>query len=198
MNTDRKRGRPKKDVEISKNTEIKRAPGRPKTNTPVNVPAVEETSNSSELKDVTDDVSGDQRLKKIPTIPKKRSRNLPNKEQWGVVVGKSCSIIPSHDLLLSDTNLVSKISGHASIIYEEVKALWDNAGIPTINRKTCELRISRLLKSWNTFTCRKIQKDTKEFNEYQQMLNSVMNMTYNDPEEVCLFFSFCLDLSRWA
>ena len=91
-----------------------------------------------------------------------KSRSMRNKQSaWARIVGDTVrEVIPSHRLptnrivmqryntLKDKYPLRTDVKIIAEELYSEILAIWEKAGIPTVDKKTCLVRLVRLLCSW--------------------------------------------------
>ena len=123
---------------------------------------------------------------------------MPSKQQWFKIIGHSKSdIIPAHRL---PTNRVVMMRYNFLMTQNKLKSMdvqrsfiprSKTYGIVLVYRlliETCVTRINHLLCSWNDRHCRQMKDGDTNYNSYQDMLNSVLNMTYSEPEQVWNFY----------
>ena len=119
-----------------------------------------------------------------------KSRSLRSKKlNWARVVGDTVrEIIPSQRLptnrivlqryhtLKNEYPLRTDVNILAERLYGEVLTIWERAGIPTVEKKTCLLRLVRLLCSWKTENCRMLKEGSDKELNYIKMLDSLFKM----------------------
>ena len=69
-------------------------------------------------------------------------------------------------------------------MYNEILPIWERAGIPTIDKQTCLVRLVRLLSSWNNEKCRLFKEGSQKELDYVKMLDSLFKMSHLENEQV--------------
>ena len=91
----------------------------------------------------------------------KRKKDAPSKNKWYEIIGPSLdnfsgNCLPTNRVVMQRYKALTienndgrpKLSDYAETLYAEIKVIWEKTNITLMNRKTCLLRLTRLLKSW--------------------------------------------------
>ena len=196
--TKRKRGRPKKaEVEVVdvvqkvadvENKEPTRKVGRPKK-MDVPIPSIDDSATSQ--------TKTDPNLNPSVAVGSK-SRSLRSKQLvWARIVGDTVrEVIPSQRLpknriimqryntIKDNYPLRTDVQVIAEELYSEILAIWEKAGIPTLDKETCMVRLVRLLRSWKDQGCRFLKEGSEKELNYIKFLDSTFKMGELDHEKV--------------
>ena len=210
QNFGKKRGRPRREVKVSENsedTEENQSSSSKRRGRPRNEERIEENSIDNEENQNLSQTRSGVRLREIPesTVESTRSKekkkqmkwDLPSKPQWKRIVGTLPGyIIPSQrlptnrvilqrfDILRSSMSTQTSTHTFSALLYDEILPIWRKANIPVVERRLCLYRLEELIKSWTKNNCRKMVEGSEKEKKYTKMLDSLFSMTYTDLEEV--------------
>ena len=205
----KKRGRPRKEVEVIENPEnteedqnsSSKRRGRPRKKVKVTENS-EETEINQDLdrsrkelrsKAVSESTGGTADKVGSKEKVKQLKRDLPSKSQWKRIIGTLPGyIIPTQRLPFNRVvlqrfailreSMSNSTSTHtfSELLYDEILPIWKKANIPVVEKRLCLYRLEELIKSWTKNNCRKMVEGSNHEKNYTNMLDSLCSMTYLD------------------